>query len=241
MMACWPLEGQKLFQDYFDRDFILRPKVVYYSVRIMKNFNFTIVDVETTGGSALLSRIIEIGILRVEKGELVSKYKSFINPGTAIPEIITEITGITNAQVKKAPCFEDIAEEIFPLFEDSIFVAHNSSFDYGFLRAEFSRANYVLTMDTLCTVRLSRVLFPEYKRHNLSALIDRFDFTCKNRHRAFDDAKVLWDFLRMIEKEFPPEHVQAAIERTIKKLSPKKQLKLPKVDVPEIVYQAMEF
>jgi len=207
----------------------------------MRNKNFTIVDVETTGGSPFFSRVIEIGILRIERGEITEKFKSLINPQTEIPEFITEFTGISEKMVKKAPSFEDIAEDIFPLFEDSIFVAHNANFDYKFLTAEFGRSGFNFTMDTLCTVRLSRVLYPEHKRHNLSAIIDRFNFKCKNRHRAFDDAKVLWDFLKKIEKEFPSEQVAAAIERTIKKISPAKQRKMPKVLLPELEYMTEGF
>ena len=202
----------------------------------MRNKNFTIVDVETTGGSPFFSRVIEIGILRVDRGEITQKYKSLVNPQTEIPEFITDMTGISDRMVKSAPAFEEIAEEIFPLFEDSIFVAHNANFDYKFLSAEFGRSNLMFTMDTLCTVRLSRVLYPQHKRHNLSALIERFDFKCKNRHRAYDDAKVLWDFLKKAEKEFPAEQLSAALERTIKKISPAKQSNMPKILLPELVY-----
>ncbi len=202
----------------------------------MLNKNFTIVDVETTGGSAFFNRVIEIGIIRVERGEVVQKYKSLINPGRDIPEFITEFTGISEKMVKKAPTFEDIAEVIFPLFEDSIFVAHNSSFDYKFLKSEFERCGFAFSMHTLCTLRLSRVLYPEHKKHNLSALIERFNFKCKNRHRAYDDAKVLLDFLKLVYKNFPGEHIETAVDRTMKKISPAKQKKLPKIAIPELVY-----
>ncbi len=198
--------------------------------------NFTIVDVETTGGSAVLSRVIEVGVLRVERGEVTQKFKSLISPGFEVPEIITEITGISNKMVKNAPAFEEIAEDLLILFEDSIFVAHNSSFDYKFLQAEFSRVGLSFNTDTLCTVRLSRVLYPQYKKHNLSAIIERFNFKCKNRHRAYDDAKVLWDFLQTAEKEFEQKVFESAMERTVKKISPAKQRKLAKILVPELEY-----
>jgi DNA polymerase-3 subunit epsilon len=185
----------------------------------MLNKNFTIVDIETTGGKAFFNRIIEIGIIRVERGEVVQKYKSLINPGRDVPEFITELTGITEKMLKKAPTFEDIAEDIFPLFEDSIFVAHNSSFDYQFLKTEFNSMGLAFNLDNLCTVRLSRVLYPEHKKHNLNALIERHNFKCKNRHRAYDDAKVLLDFLKLVHKKFPKEQIEKAIDRTIKKIS----------------------
>src|SRR6185369_961891 len=100
----------------------------------MTQRNFTIVDVETTGGNPLFHRVIEVGILRVERGEITQKFKSLVNPGCDVPDFISQLTGITTSKLKKAPFFEEIAEEIFPLFEDSVFVAHNSSFDYRFVR-----------------------------------------------------------------------------------------------------------
>jgi DNA polymerase-3 subunit epsilon len=192
----------------------------------MHQYNFSIIDVETTGGSPRWSRVIEIGILRVEHGEVAAKFQSLINPGAPIPEFITELTGITDRKVKNAPTFDEIKDEILDLLTGSIFVAHNSSFDYGFIKSEFRRVGYGFMADTLCTVRLSRALFPEYKRHNLSELIDRFDFKTKRRHRAFDDAKVLWDFLQFLPSRFDKEKINRAMERTIKKISPVQQKKL---------------
>ena len=202
----------------------------------MTDRNFTFVDIETTGGSPFFSRIIEVGILRVEKGEIVDTFNRLINPGVAIPEFITALTGVTGKMVKQAPAFEDVAEDILDLFEDSIFVAHNSNFDYKFMKTEFERAGLVFALDTMCTVRLSRVLYPQYKKHNLTALIERFQFVCKNRHRAFDDAKVLWDFLQRASLDFSGPELEAAIVRTVKKISPKEQRKLAQVLVQELEY-----
>lgn len=198
--------------------------------------NFTIVDVETTGGSPNFSRIIEIGILRIEHGEVVEKFKSFVNPGIPIPEFIAGYTGITDRMVKNAPSFTEIAEEILCLFESSVLVAHNSNFDYGFLRSEFMRAGFVFNADTLCTLRLSRALFPEHKHHNLSAIIKRYDFTCKNRHRAFDDANVLWQFLNFIMSCFSKERINTILERVLRKIPSKKQHKMPEKMSLEPIY-----
>ena len=215
----------------------------YAKNRIFSMFNktFTIVDVETTGGKPDFNRVIEIGILRIEKGEVVSKYKSFINPEIPVPEFITEFTGISDRQVKKAPKFCEIAEEVLALFEDSIFVAHNSSFDYGFLKHEFRRVGLEFNMQNLCTVRLSRVLFPQYKKHNLSAIIERFNFKCKKRHRAYDEAKVLWDFLQRLQKDFTPEILEKVVTRTIQGISPKLQKKLIMENNKELLYEPYNF
>lgn len=201
----------------------------------MFNRSLAIVDVETTGGNPFFNRVVEIGILRVEKGEVVRTYQTLVNPGRPIPEFITEITGIRDQDVANAPSFEQVKDEVLELFEDAIFVAHNSSFDYGFLRAEFERHERAFTMEQLCTVRLSRLLFSRFKHHNLSALIDRFNFECLNRHRALDDAKVLWDFLQMLPEKFPQEQIDVAISRCLQKISPAKQKQLaPEV---EIIYE----
>lgn len=178
--------------------------------------NFTIVDVETTGGSPFFNRIIEIGILRVEKGEVVEEYKTLVNPDMPIPEFITKITGISDIDTVFAPRFEDIAEDVLAKFEGNIFVAHNAQFDYSFLKEEFRRTGFAFTVPQLCTVRLSRALYKEHKRHNLSAIIERFNFECKNRHRAFDDAKVLWDFLQQAHTEKDPEDFRSAFQAVLK-------------------------
>ncbi len=194
--------------------------------------NFTIVDVETTGGSPYFSRIIEIGLLRVEKGEVVEEFQTLLNPGKPIPEFITKMTGIDDNAVSMAPLFEDVADDLLYKFEDAIFVAHNVMFDYGFIKEEFRRLGYGFSADRLCTVKLSRALFKEYKRHNLSELIERYGFACDNRHRAFDDAKVLWDFMQMIQASVPP----AQLEKTMQQLVSKTRNK-PKKALSEIVYE----
>lgn len=176
---------------------------------------FTIVDVETTGASPALGRIIEIGLLRVEHGEVVSTYKTLVNPEQDIPEFITGMTGIRESDVRGAPTFEYIADTLLEFFEGSTFVAHNAAFDYAFLKSEFKRLGYGFTLPRLCTVRLSRAVYPEHKRHNLSVLIERHGFVCKSRHRAYDDAEVLWQFLQMLHAILPGPDFQAHLDRLI--------------------------
>jgi DNA polymerase III subunit epsilon len=202
----------------------------------MYDKNYAIVDVETTGGSPVFNRVIEIGILRVEKGEVVARYESLVNPEMEIPEFITNLTGITNRKVKKAPHFEDIKDDVLNFFQDAVFVAHNCAFDYGFLKQEFKRSGYAFRAPRLCTVNLSRTLFPKYKHHNLSAIIERFEFSCKNRHRAYDDAQVLWDFFRYLPREFSEEEIGTAVRRCLKKIPPSKQRKMAKTDEREVSY-----
>ncbi|HAG27715.1 TPA: hypothetical protein DCG61_02960 [Patescibacteria group bacterium] len=197
--------------------------------------NFTIVDIETTGGSPFFSRIIEVGLLRIEHGEVVEEFQTLVNPGQEIPEFITKMTGIQDKDVAIAPTFAEIADDLISKFEDAVFVAHNANFDYGFIKEEFRRLNYGFVTDRLCTVRLSRALYKEHKRHNLSELIERFQFKIANRHRAFDDAKVLWDFLQLIHKQFEPAVVEKAMKQVLTKhRNPSKIKVLPS---SELIYE----
>ncbi|HSW48281.1 MAG TPA: exonuclease domain-containing protein, partial [Candidatus Saccharimonadales bacterium] len=177
------------------------------------------VDVETTGTSAFYNRIIEIGILKTIDGKVVKEYKTLINPQTRIDPFIENLTGIAQAALENAPTFEDIAQEIYELLTDSYFVAHNVRFDYGFLRNEFKRIGGKLNLKHFCTVKLSRLLYPDMKRHNLDAIIEKFDIECKNRHRAFDDAKVLFEFFKKSQKLIDPEVFEKAVNIALKRPS----------------------
>jgi DNA polymerase-3 subunit epsilon len=181
----------------------------------MLSKNFSIVDVETTGASARFGRIIELGILRVEKGVVVETFESLVNPGQELPEFITKLTGITDKHLKRAPTFDDIKDKVLDLLTDSVFVAHNVDFDYAFLKQEFKRSGYGFNSERMCTVKLSRSLYPEYKRHNLTELIARFE--CKRRHRALDDAKVLWDFIEMVNGKFTKNDIYLAMLKAMTK------------------------
>lgn len=204
--------------------------------------NFTIVDVETTGGSPFFNRVIEIGLLRVEKGEVVEEYQTLFNPDMVVPEFITKMTGISDEAVALAPRFEDIAEEILSKFEGNIFVAHNSQFDYGFLKEEFRRSGFAFTVPQLCTVRLSRALYKEHRRHNLTTIIERYGFACENRHRAFDDAKVLWDFLQHAHANINAEELQKAFRAVLKtpRIFTKPPL-LPKLKTTKGIIEELEY
>ncbi|MDB5238046.1 MAG: polymerase epsilon subunit [Candidatus Kaiserbacteria bacterium] len=161
---------------------------------------FAIVDVETSGTSAVFNRVIEIGILRIENGVCIETYRTCVDPGQSISPWITALTGIQQEELEGAPLFEDIIDDVERLLAGAIFVAHNASFDYAFIQKEFGRAGRRFSAKRLCTVRLSRALFPRSKHHDLSSLIKRHGFACESRHRAFDDAAVLWDFLQLCER-----------------------------------------
>ncbi len=171
------------------------------------------VDLETTGGSPAEHRITEIGV--VEIGPLgVSTWTSLVNPEQAIPPFIQQLTGISDAMVRDAPSFASLAPALFERLDGKLFVAHNASFDRGFLRAEFERAGLAFNPDVLCTVRLSRALFPRESRHGLDALIERHGLVPAARHRALADADLLWQFWRQLHDIVPLERLRDQIART---------------------------
>ncbi|MBV9159440.1 MAG: GIY-YIG nuclease family protein [Candidatus Kaiserbacteria bacterium] len=181
----------------------------------LKGRAFAIVDVETSGTSATFNRVIEIGILRIEEGKCVEEYRTCLNPGRAISPWITSLTGITQEEVSAAPSFEDVLDEIERLLQGAVFVAHNARFDYAFIKNEFKRAGRGFRAKCLCTVRLSRAMNPRARKHDLSSIIDRYGFRCEARHRAFDDARVLWDLLQHFARTYG-DRLGAEIEKLLK-------------------------
>jgi DNA polymerase-3 subunit epsilon len=169
------------------------------------------VDLETTGGNAAYHRITEVGIVRVADGVLVEEWSSLVNPECRIPGSIEAFTGISNEMVADAPKFADIAPLVFAKLAGATFVAHNARFDYSFLRAEFRRTERRFSAPVLCTVKLSRRLFPEELRHNLDAVMQRHGLVCAARHRALGDARVLWDFWVKLRAERPAAELATAV------------------------------
>jgi DNA polymerase-3 subunit epsilon len=183
------------------------------------------VDIETTGLSPARAGITEIGVVTVDVdgGEnsgqarvaAITEWSSLLNPGRPIPPGIQRLTGITDAMVRAAPRFADLAESLHGRLRDAVLVAHNARFDYGFLKVEFERAGLAWQASTLCTVRLSRLLYPDRGPHSLDAIVARFGLDGEQRHRALGDARVLWRLLRALYARHPGGEVDAAIERAL--------------------------
>lgn len=148
---------------------------------------YAIIDVETTGGMARFERITEIAVVLHDGTKIVDSFSSLINPERSIPWNITQLTGITDEMVAHAPKFFEIAKQIVEMTEGAIFVAHNVSFDYSFVREEFARLGYTYTRKQLCTVRLSRKVFPGLPSYSLSNLKRHFNIYAEKSHRALDD------------------------------------------------------
>ncbi len=165
----------------------------------------SIVDIETTGGSAKKHAITEIAIIQIEDGKEVDRYETLINPMVLIPSRITDITGITNEMVADAPAFHEVANEIWKRTHDRIFVAHNVNFDYGFIREQFSRLGAHWRPKRLCTVRLSRKLIPNLYSYSLGKIADQLGEKIDDRHRAMGDcaftSKLFLKLLRLDQED----------------------------------------
>ncbi|HEX4883786.1 MAG TPA: exonuclease domain-containing protein [Casimicrobiaceae bacterium] len=179
------------------------------------------VDLETTGTRAGGDRVTEVGIVRVAADPdggppQVDEWSSLVDPGVPIPPAIQAITGITDAMVRGAPTFSSVARDVALRLEGAVFVAHNARFDFGFLKQEFARLEHAFTARVLCTVRLSRRLFPDERSHGLDAVIARHALACPDRHRALGDARALWQFVQALYATLPPDAIAAAVRRLLR-------------------------
>lgn len=164
----------------------------------------------------MVDRITEIAVLRVEDGELVERWSSLVNPGIPIPGNIQSLVGITDEMVADAPAFAALATEVRRLLADCVFVAHNARFDYGFIKNEFQRIGEGFEAPVLCTVKLSRALYPQHHKHGLDALINRHGLTCSARHRAMGDTEALFQFAGIVAGNFERSVLDAAIVKAMK-------------------------
>jgi len=198
---------------------------------------FAFVDLETTGTSAPGDRITEIGIVRVDDDGAnvrVTEWSSLVDPEVPIPPAIQALTGITDAMVASAPSFPSVANDVRALLDGCVFVAHNARFDYGFLKNAFARLERSFSARVLCTVRLSRRLFPEADGHGLDALIARHAIPVTERHRALGDARAIWSFVEGLYRAEATDRVDAAIRRILRVPSLPPQLPSDAIDaLPE--------
>ena len=173
-------------------------------------------DIETTGGAHLYDRITEVALIKIEAGVITTVWESLVNPGIPIPRQITGLTGINDAMVKNAPSFKNIAAELYSHLDGMVLTAHNSRFDYGFLKAEYKRIGATLRLRTLCTVKLSRRLFPEVQGHSLDAIMRRFGLSTAARHRGMGDVQLMLDFLEAAKLSIGSVKILDAIDDQLK-------------------------
>jgi DNA polymerase-3 subunit epsilon len=162
---------------------------------------YVVVDVETTGGRPPNDRVTEIGAVKVRKGEIIGEWSSLINPEKRIPHFITQLTGISNDMVRDAPKFADIADDFADFIEGAIFVAHNATFDHGFIASEFRRIERRFRHPKLCTCAAMRKHYPGQASYGLANLCRTFDIELVNHHRALADARAAAALLNLVNEK----------------------------------------
>ena len=160
----------------------------------LEHTTFAFLDIETTGANSSRDRITEIGIRFWRAGEAVGEWQTLLNPGVRISAFIEQLTGISNAMVADAPSFASIADTLEEKLRDTVFVAHNARFDYGFIKSEYRQLGRLFSARVLCTVKLSRHLYPQFRKHNMDALIERHGLAQVQRHRAMGDVSAMLEF-----------------------------------------------
>jgi DNA polymerase III epsilon subunit family exonuclease len=158
--------------------------------RLLQDLNFVVVDLEATGAKMPPNRVIELGAYRISQGRIVDKFLTLVNPEIPIPRFVISLTGITNEMVKDAPVFADVAPRWLDFVNDAVLIAHNSPFDTSFLNHEISRVypGHRMVNPHLCTVKLSRRVFPGLNNYRLDTVADHFSIPILQRHRAGSDA-----------------------------------------------------
>ena len=166
---------------------------------------YVVFDIETTGFSPVKNRIIEIGAVKVEKGEITDRYSAFVNPDVPIPFEIEKLTGINDNMVVDAPFIEEILPQFLAFCDDAVLVAHNANFDMSFIMENAKRLNLEREFTYVDTLGMARVLLPNQSKHTLDATAKTLGVSLENHHRAVDDAQataeIFVKFIPMLKKE----------------------------------------
>ena len=175
-------------------------------LQLISKATFVVVDVETTGMSAIDDRITEIAMMKVHDGTLADEFSTLVNPLLTIPAYITSMTGIDNVMVRNAPPAREVVPFIAEFLGDAIFVAHNAAFDWGFVSHTARRERGIeLDNQRLCTVKLSSRILPHLPSKSLGPVAEHLNITIPERHRASGDAYatalVLVKFLSYLQKK----------------------------------------
>lgn len=210
---------------------------------------FIVCDVETTGLSPFLNRITEIGLIKIQNGEITDRFSSLVNPEQHIPRSITQLNGISDEDVFNKPTFTELSDTVINFFGDNgnqeiIFCGHNAGFDYKFLQHSFSRADKEFSYRSLCTCKLARRLLKRLRSKSLINVSTYFGINFKRYHRAYDDAlataKILINFLGLLSEDYEFESVNEILRFQNSKIytnenkSPVlKRIKLSLKDIPK--------
>jgi DNA polymerase-3 subunit epsilon len=164
------------------------------------------VDIETSGVSLTQDRITEIAVVAID-GTEVKEWATLVNPGRQISERSRLFNGVGTDAASDTPRFKDIAADLAAQLKGRLFIAHNARFDFSFLRSEFERVGISFQAQLLCSVALSRKLYPMYRKHDLDTLMQRYGLQADVRHRALPDARLLWQFWQVLQTAHTREHL----------------------------------
>jgi DNA polymerase-3 subunit alpha (Gram-positive type) len=192
---------------------------------LIKKYNeFVSFDIETTGLSAKNGdRIIEIGAVKIKSGKVIDVFHSLINPGIKIPYRITELTGLTDKDVKNSPRFEKVLTDFKAFTEDLVLVAHNAKFDLGFIEHYGAFIDIEFKQPFIDTVQMSRYLLTDLESHKLNLVAERLNVSQNNHHRADDDARVCGEIFtklsEILKSEAAEDKEATTSDLRIKKIS----------------------
>ena len=185
-----------------------RVPIVYNEVEMdLSEATYVVFDVETTGLSAIYNDLIQVAASKMYKGNIVAEFDEFINPGHPLSAFTTELTGITDEHVKNAKPLIQVLKEFQEFCKDTVLVAHNATFDVGFMNANYERHGLPkITQPVIDTLEFARNLYPEYKRHGLGPLTKRFGIALEHHHMANYDAEATGRLLFIFIKEVAEKH-----------------------------------
>jgi DNA polymerase III epsilon subunit family exonuclease len=173
----------------------------------VSKLRYCVFDLETTGGVPPLHRIIEIGAVLIEDGEIVDEFQSFVNPERPLPDYITRLTGIVDDDLTNAPTIGLVLQEFMEFSKGCVYVAHGSLFDVNFVDFELSRLfRKHIEGQNLCTLKLSKFFIQDSKSHKLDDLAEYYDISFGNRHRALDDSRVTGEVFLHLLKMFVEQY-----------------------------------
>lgn len=175
--------------------------------------SITFLDLETTGATPLRDRITEIALVRFDHGVETARWQTLVNPQMPIPPFIQSLTGINDVMVENAPMFGEVAQQLLAFLQGTVLAAHNVRFDYGFLKTEFKRVGITLQQKVLCTVKLSRLLYPQHFSHGIDAIVARHKIEGLARHRAMGDVEAVLRMLADARNELGEMAVEAAAQK----------------------------
>ena len=177
-------------------------------LRLLKELDFVVVDVEATGAKTPPNRLIELGAFRIRGGRIADKFVTLVNPEIPIPRFVATLTGISNDMVRDAPVFADVAPKWLDFVSEAVIVAHNAPFDTSFLNHEISRVypGHRMVNPHLCTVKLSRRAMPDLSNHRLDTIASHFSIPIASRHRAGSDALATAEIFIFLLTELEETH-----------------------------------